>query len=314
MKCENAIEHCIKCSDKETCLECYGDLVADGSHCSDRHIPGCKTASESDSSICTECNDFHELTSDGKRCINCMDFADGCTDCSLDAMELTVTSCESCLPGLELVGDHKCHMDHCYDWSLYRDDEGDAFAHCDVCNDFWGTTMEGNCARCPMDESWSDCIDCSFDEDGEPVDCLMCAHSKVLYEGEEEELPRTCDWPLLENCEIQDEETGKYCHKCDSGFTWNGEMCEDCNIPKCSKCYKFTMGEGAEEYVDCIECEPGYLITLSYLDEYRTIPKRMCDYQQESRMLHCLVTDLDDSNSCHACISGFYFDSDSSEC
>jgi hypothetical protein len=62
----------------------------------------------------------------------------------------------------------------------------------------------------------------------------------------------------------------------------------------------------------CVECEDDLHLHIIYLDDWNQIPQWKCT--SPKRMLNCLVSDLGDEDSCIACETGFFFDSDSMKC
>ena len=119
---------------------------------------------------------------------------------------------------------------------------------------------DGTCKKCSDKEEFEDCLDCSFGKNGKMNDCTMCSDGKVLMMHEEG--PRTCEFPPIKHCEIQDEYYPDYCKKCYDGYTWDGKNCIECDIPYCSKCYQVTVGY--DTFLDCLECEDDLFLVLTY--------------------------------------------------
>lgn len=102
----------------------------------------------------------------------------------------------------------------------------------------------------------------------------MCGHGLELTRDANTG-KHVCTAPKLPHCAHQSENRMGWCDKCDEGFVWDGKACSHCGLQGCSMCVRFDV---AEPYNDCLKCEDGFSLILTFRDDWQTIPQHICEY------------------------------------
>lgn len=254
------LEGCLICSDLETCLQCRSNFDLENGECVDMiSIPHCEEVDPERINICLECEEGYGISYDQRRCSNCQDIDVACTECVSEFGMADI--CEDCIWPTTLV-DGTCVWEGCDSWEMTPK----GLIECDECS-IGFSMFDGACVQCIGDqennaEYWNHCASCSFDENGDPFDCLSCVDgtgeafaSKILLSLDEETTPQHyCAYPRISNCVDQGKDD-QFCEVCESGYFSIETECLSCGIERCQEC---EPSADDEDLFSCLTCDADF--------------------------------------------------------
>ena len=293
------IKNCIKCKNKNECLECRPNYILSNNQCVKSCEIGlnekCKKCNDKEGHFeeCIFCNDGYFLPNDTnkQKCVKC---PDGCLSCYGSTDNIFCSSCKSCY---ELIN-RKCQL---------LSNLGELIEMCLDC-DYNEIPF---CSKCQSNAYLN-----------KDKKCIICGQNIAKCHEENNEI-------IIDECEAGFYISGKQCLKyCIKGSTYqcltckkppeNIDECEECNMgffmpkdsidkTKCEKCTEIgcLKCSGTIENNVCTECHEDYKL-------YEGKCIKNCEIGENEKCLKCDKNE-GRNNRCSECNSGYYLPEYSSD-
>ena len=145
------IDHCNFCVSEHYCTQCEDGFIPFFSTCLAREaIDGCKDYNSSDNRLCETCEMGWSLNWDKTRCLNCLDYMEGCDTCESTRVKQSteIFKCTNCLDRFTLGSDGVCAWDICLEKDIIVETDNitleidNIYGNCTKCNDWYGQNFD----------------------------------------------------------------------------------------------------------------------------------------------------------------------------